>query len=236
VAPGIYAAERRKRSVSVVAVGFGRAHSPCTKSQEPPTDTARLLDNFEQRFAELKGRKASATVLGDLYELGTQLEKRARYTQATAVYRHLARIDNTYCDVAARLRGLMDAERTKPKAPVPAGAGAKTAATAGAAATRAASTRAASTRCRIGEPRPVSASSAAVSAGAQAARTPALAEETQRLGRYQLEREIGRGGPWASSTWAAIQPFNRLVAIKAIPLAAEFSDAETRRSENALLS
>ena len=28
------------------------------------TDTARLLDNFEQRFAELKGRKASASVLG----------------------------------------------------------------------------------------------------------------------------------------------------------------------------
>ncbi|HEY0799702.1 MAG TPA: hypothetical protein VGD54_02595, partial [Steroidobacteraceae bacterium] len=33
------------------------------------TDTARLLDNFEQRFAELKGRKPSATVLGDLYTL-----------------------------------------------------------------------------------------------------------------------------------------------------------------------
>ena len=42
------------------------------------TDTARLLDNFEQRFAELKGRKADATVLGDLYALGTQLEQRGR--------------------------------------------------------------------------------------------------------------------------------------------------------------
>ena len=60
------------------------------------TDTARLLDNFEQRFAELKGRKPNATVLGDLYTLGNQLEQRGRVQQATAVYRHLARFDNTY--------------------------------------------------------------------------------------------------------------------------------------------
>src|ERR1700727_3888671 len=80
------------------------------------TDTPRLLDNFEQRFAELKGRKPNATVLQDLYALGTQLEQRGRISQATAVYRHLARFDNTYRDVAARLRRLMDAERVKPKA------------------------------------------------------------------------------------------------------------------------
>jgi hypothetical protein len=79
------------------------------------TDTARLLDNFEQRFAELKGRKPTATVLGDLYTLGSQLEQRGRAPQATAVYRHLARFDNTYKDVAARLHRLMEAERAKPK-------------------------------------------------------------------------------------------------------------------------
>ena len=84
------------------------------------TDTARLLDNFEQRFAELKGRKASATVLSDLYTLASQLEQRGRAPQATAVYRHLARVDNTYRDVAARLRRLMDAERAKPKPAPPA--------------------------------------------------------------------------------------------------------------------
>src|ERR1700674_4535644 len=48
------------------------------------SDTARLLDNFEQRFAELKGRKPSATVLGDLYTLGNQLETRGPTPQATA--------------------------------------------------------------------------------------------------------------------------------------------------------
>jgi hypothetical protein len=157
-------------------------------------DTARLLDNFEQRFAELKGRKPNATVLSDLYTLGSQLEQRGRVTQATAVYRHLARFDNTYRDVAARLRRLMDAERAKPK-PV-AAPPAALAPTAGAPA-------------------------AAASAGTAAPPVP----EEQRLGRYQLEREIGRGamGVVYLGRDTAI---NRMVAIKAIPLASEFSDAE----------
>jgi hypothetical protein len=152
-------------------------------------DTARLLDNFEQRFAELKGRKPNATVLSDLYTLGSQLEQRGRAVQATAVYRHLARFDNTYKDVASRLRRLMDAERAKPAAAAPAPEATGTPAAAG--------------------------------AGAAAPPVP----EEQRLGRYQLEREIGRGamGVVYLGRDTAI---NRMVAIKAIPLASEFSDAE----------
>src|SRR5260370_42385926 len=83
-------------------------------SQVTGTDTARLLDNFEQRFAELKRRKPSGTVLGDLYTLGTQLESRGRAVQATAVFRHLARIDNTYKDVSTSLKRLMYTDRAKP--------------------------------------------------------------------------------------------------------------------------
>jgi serine/threonine-protein kinase len=160
------------------------------------TDTARLLDNFEQRFAELKGRKPNATVMSDLYTLGSQLEQRGRTMQATAVYRHLARFDNTYKDVAARLRRLMDAERAKPAAAAPAPA-----ATTGTAAR----------------------APAAAAAGTGAA-APSVPDE-QRLGRYQLEREIGRGamGVVYLGRDTAI---NRMVAIKAIPLASEFSDAE----------
>ncbi len=163
---------------------------PAPKAPAPlGTDTARILDNFEQRFAELKGRKASDTVAGELYALGTQLERRGRALQATAVYRHLARIDNTYRDVAPRLRRLMDAERTK-------------------------STAAAA-------PRP-----AGTGANDQAARKPAgSAAETQRLGRYQLEREIGRGA-MGIVYLGRDTAINRLVAIKAIPLASEFSDTE----------
>jgi serine/threonine-protein kinase len=178
------------------------ATSPAPKIPAAPgTDTARLLDNFEQRFAELKGRKPTATVLGDLYALGGQLEQRGRVPQATAVYRHLARFDNTYRDVASRLRRLMDAERAKPKA------------------------AAAPVKLPIAavkaSPQPAAPAPAKPAAGQSAAETP----EVQSLGRYQLEREIGRGamGVVYLGRDTAI---NRLVAIKAIPLASEFSDAE----------
>jgi serine/threonine-protein kinase len=49
--------------------------------------------------------------------------------------------------------------------------------------------------------------------------------DTQRLGRYQLEREIGRGA-MGIVYLGRDTAINRLVAIKAIPLASEFSEAE----------
>jgi eukaryotic-like serine/threonine-protein kinase len=181
--------------------GASAAARPAPKIPQPlGTDTARLLDNFEQRFAELKGRKPNATVLGDLYTLGSQLEQRGRAPQATAVFRHLARFDNTYRDVATRLRRLMDAERAKPK-PAPAAPSRAAPAPAG----------------------PVSGPATGAVTGAAAA--AAAVPDSQRLGRYQLEREIGRGamGVVYLGRDTAI---NRMVAIKAIPLASEFSEAE----------
>jgi serine/threonine-protein kinase len=179
-----------------------RFASPTAATQAPRiprpvgTDTARLLDNFEQRFAELKGRKPNATVLSDLYTLGSQLEQRGRAPQATAVYRHLARFDNTYRDVATRLKRLMDADRAKPKAAPAAPAKIVASPT----------------------PRP------AAAAGSAHAGTTAAAD-AQRLGRYQLEREIGRGA-MGIVYLGRDTAINRMVAIKAIPLASEFSDAE----------
>ncbi len=165
----------------------------------PPAgaDTTRLLDNFEQRFAELKARKPSATILGDLYALGTQLEQRGRATQATAVYRHLARIDNTYRDVSVRLKRLMDADRARIR-PVPPAA-----------------------------PPRLNPAPAPAPAPALAPAPGSLAEglEAQHLGRYHLEREIGRGA-MGIVYLGRDTAINRLVAIKAIPLASEFSDSE----------
>jgi len=180
------------------------------------SDTARLLDNFEQRFAELKGRKATASVLGDLYALGGQLETRGRVPQATAVYRHLARIDNTYKDVAAKLKRLMDTERTKPKpAPliVPVAPAVAVASTAAVATAAAVSTAAAPANPTAKSPQPLGRTGIAPSA------------DTERLGRYHLEREIGRGA-MGTVYLGRDTAINRMVAIKAIPLAAEFSDAE----------
>ena len=175
------------------------------------TDTGRLLDNFEQRFAELKARKASTTVLDDLYALGTQLEQRGRNVQATAVYRHLVRIDNTYKDVGQRLKRLMDAERKPAPARTPP-------AKAPAAPVR---TRAQATAAAPAGPKFVPGG-----AGAPAARAALdAAGEVQRLGRYQLEREIGRGA-MGTVYLGRDTAINRLVAIKAIPLATEFSESE----------
>jgi serine/threonine-protein kinase len=184
--------------------GVAPAVVPAPVAASPPgTETARLLDNFEQRFAELKGRKASATVLGDLYALGAQLEQRGRATQATAVFRHLARIDNTYRDVSARLKRLMDADRTraKPVTPAAASPGSRTAADT------------------------ARASEATITPGTSAPLKLAAGQESQRLGRYQLEREIGRGA-MGIVYLGRDTAINRLVAIKAIPLASEFSDSE----------
>ena len=172
-------------------------------SQVPGTDTARMLDNFEQRFAELKRRKPSGTVLGDLYTLGTQLESRGRAVQATAVFRHLVRIDNTYKDVSTRLKRLMDADRAKPKAEPPP-----------ALVTSPIAPAATAFRDPAGRE------------GASAASAPAQeGPELQNLGRYKLEREIGRGA-MGIVYLGRDTAINRSVAIKAIPLASEFSDAE----------
>jgi serine/threonine-protein kinase len=66
---------------------------------------------------------------------------------------------------------------------------------------------------------------AAASGAAAAAAAAPAAPETQRLGRYQLEREIGRGA-MGIVYLGRDTAINRMVAIKAIPLASEFSDAE----------
>ena len=177
------------------------APAPLTLSvyRPPGVDTARMLDNFEQRFAELKTRRPNDKVLGDLYALADQLEKRGRATQATAVFRHLTRTDNTYRDTAVRLARLLDAARRAPPPPPP-------------------------------TPEPVAAAPDPGSLDTVAQpplRAPTAAPQLhmERLGRYALQKEIGRGamGVVYLGHDSAIQ---REVAIKVIPLNSECSEAE----------
>jgi eukaryotic-like serine/threonine-protein kinase len=212
--------------------GAGESIPMPKSSSIPGSDTARLLDNFEQRFAELKGRKPTATVLCDLYTLGNQLETRSRIPQATAVYRHLARLDNTYRDVAARLRRLMDTERAKPKvapsapptiprpSPIPSANP-----SAAASVTAAKKMPGPAERRGLVPVTPRAANSSAAAPGGNSPGAESAAAEPEKLGRYQLEREIGRGA-MGIVYLGRDTAINRMVAIKAIPLAAEFSDAE----------
>ena len=171
--------------------------SPGTAGLMPGLETSRLLENFEQRFAELKGRSPNQTVLGELYALGLQLEQRGRAVQATAVYRHLARIDGGFKDVPARLKKLLDAEPAAARSPA------------------AAAPAAAPAAARAAKPTP--------NAGTNGGRDAKM--DIHSLGRYRLEREIGRGA-MGTVYLGRDSAINRLVAIKAIPLAREFSDAE----------
>lgn len=182
----------------------------------PGIETARLLDNFEQRFAELKGRKPSISVLEDLYTLGTQLEQRDRAVQATAVYRHLARADSGYRDVSSRLKRLMDGERAAGKG----GAGVQGPGTANGAQSH----RDTGSTSGAGDT-PGAQAFAAGSTGPAAGAASNAEIEPKRLGRYQLEREIGRGA-MGIVYLGRDTAINRSVAIKAIPLASEFNDGE----------
>ncbi len=193
--------------LSAGAIALFRSRSAPTRIPEyvaknpasPGLETSRLLDNFEQRFAELKKRTPNAAVLDELYSLGTQLEQRDRRVHATAVYRHLARLDGGFRDVAARLKQLIDTEGTvaqprsaRPVTPPPA----------------------APARPVAAEPVVPPASTGDGAAG-----------DLKSLGRYKLEREIGRGA-MGTVYLGRDSAINRLVAIKAIPLAREFSDSE----------
>jgi eukaryotic-like serine/threonine-protein kinase len=169
---------------------------PMLSTFKPPgLDTARMLDNFEQRFAELKARRPNDKVLADLYTLADQLEKRGRPTQATAVFRHLSRTDNTYKDTSVRLARLLDSERR------------------------------ASAAAKAQPPAP--AAQPPLDTVAQPPRPPPDLSQPQveRLGRYSLLREIGRGamGVVYLGRDSAIQ---REVAIKVIPLNSECTEAE----------
>ena len=74
-------------------------------------------------------------------------------------------------------------------------------------------------------PARAAASAPSAASGASGASGAAAAEGPQQLGRYRLEREIGRGA-MGTVYLGRDTAINRLVAIKAIPLASEFSDAE----------
>ena len=186
----------------------GQNTLPTAQAQKPAgIETARLLDNFEQRFAELKARRPNDEVLRDLYALADQLEKRGRMIQATAVFRHLARTDHSYRDAAVRLARLLDAEHRSPQ-PAPEAAPVTAAAPAEPAAADFA-----------GETMPQTALPPLRTQAAQ------QKPEVERLGRYELQREIGRGA-MGIVYLGRDSAINRKVAVKVIPLNSECSEAE----------
>jgi len=177
--------------------------APSAPTPPPGLETTHLLENFEQRFAELKKRAPSAPVLGDLHDLASKLEQHGRIAQATAVFRHLVRLDAGFRDADARLKRLIDRQGpVGQRATAPASA-------------------------KLQPPARPAAKPALqpAKADAKGAVAEGLNGEVRSLGRYRLEREIGRGA-MGTVYLGRDSAINRLVAIKAIPLAREFSDSE----------
>lgn len=177
--------------------------APPAPTPPPGLETTHLLENFEQRFAELKKRAPSATVLGDLHDLASKLEQHGRIAQATAVFRHLVRLDAGFRDADARLKRLIDRQGpVGQRATAPASA-------------------------KLQPPARPAAKPALqpAKADAKGAVAEGLNGEVRSLGRYRLEREIGRGA-MGTVYLGRDSAINRLVAVKAIPLAREFSDSE----------
>ncbi|MBS0397745.1 MAG: serine/threonine protein kinase [Proteobacteria bacterium] len=142
-------------------------------------------------------------MLGDLHDLASKLEQHGRIAQATAVFRHLVRLDAGFRDADARLKRLIDRQGPvgqRATAPAPA------------------------------KPQPPARPAAKpalqpAKVDAKGAVAEGMHGEVRSLGRYRLEREIGRGA-MGTVYLGRDSAINRLVAVKAIPLAREFSDSE----------
>ncbi|MFO7304923.1 MAG: serine/threonine-protein kinase [Gammaproteobacteria bacterium] len=135
-----------------------------------------------------------------LYYLGLDFERRHQAQKAAAVYAYIATRDPNYRDLRAR-RARLNTELAQRSAPI----------------TRAPATRAPATRPPLRaavEDHEPTFSAVSLPPGAP-----------RRLGRYEIERELGKGA--MGVVYLGRDPkINRVVAIKAIPLADEFEDED----------
>jgi CHASE2 domain-containing sensor protein len=147
-----------------------------------------------------------AATMDLLYQLGTDFEKRRQNQKASNVYSYIAARDPNYRDLRARRTRLKEQPMTRGVAPAP--------------------------------PQPQS--------QAQASTAPELDTQpsdpdlayakprharaaTRALGRYEIERELGKGA--MGTVYLGRDPkINRVVAIKAIPLAQEFEEDDLQEA------
>ncbi len=153
-------------------------------------------EELDLAFSVLRQQPTTGETKARLYELAMEHGRRRDYARAERVFRHLATRDPGYRDVAQKLEKLSGARQGLP--PV-------------------------SSRPAPAAPAPAPAGTAPPAAPAPAA--PATANPGGSLGRYRLERVIGRGA--MATVYLGRDPtINRLVAIKTVPLAEEFEEGD----------
>ncbi|NIR61227.1 MAG: protein kinase, partial [Gammaproteobacteria bacterium] len=144
--------------------------------------TLQAQGRLEDAFEEFKQCPVTEEVLGVLYELGLDLERRRQFTKALAVYEYMGAYAE-HRDIKARAQRLRSVTTPVPRA------------------------------------------SSAANAGTATVVMDAAGIEKPMLGRYRLEREIGRGA--MGMVYLGKDPkIGRRVAIKTLALSEEFEGGQ----------
>jgi CHASE2 domain-containing sensor protein/predicted Ser/Thr protein kinase len=184
-----------------------------SRSEDAKNLSANSLRNLGQQFQRTgqldlafetyRRCPLDATTMELLYLLGNDFEKRRQIQKASNVYSYIAARDPNYRDLRARRARLKEQPVTRGIAPSP--------------------------------PPPPSRASTAPELQTQpsdpdmAYPAPRHARATRTLGRYELERELGKGA--MGTVYLGRDPhINRVVAIKAIPLAEEFEEDDLQEA------
>ena len=186
-----------------------------TRSEDAKNLSATSLRNLGQQFQRTgqldlafetyRRCPLDAATMDLLYALGNDFEKRRQIQKASNVYSYIAARDPNYRDLRARRARLKEQPITRgvPPSPPPPPS-------------RAQESAAPELETQPSDPD-------------MAYPAPRHARATRTLGRYEIERELGRGA--MGTVYLGRDPkINRVVAIKAIPLAEEFEEDDLQEA------
>lgn len=197
-----------------ILVGFGayavgetlrRANAKSGAGKDPSAQLRTLGQTFQKQgqldlaFETYQRCPLDAPTMELLYYLGTDFERRRQNQKAAAVYNYIATRDPNYRDLRARRNRVKEDPVARETAPQE-------------------------------KPPPVRRQpTASVPPARRSAPAPEEEEDrprpTRTLGRYEIERELGKGA--MGVVYLGRDPkINRVVAIKAIPLAQEFGEED----------
>jgi eukaryotic-like serine/threonine-protein kinase len=186
-----------------------------TRTEDAKNLSATSLRNLGQQFQRTgqldlafetyRRCPLDATTMDLLYQLGNDFEKRRQSQKASNVYSYIAARDPNYRDLRARRQRLKEQPVTRGVAPVPPPPDQL-------------------------EARPAPELQTQPSDPDLAYPPPRHARAaTRTLGRYEIERELGKGA--MGTVYLGRDPkINRVVAIKAIPLAQEFEEDDLQEA------
>jgi serine/threonine-protein kinase len=184
-------------------------------TREPGTNLRALGQTFHRQgqldlaFETYQRCALDAVTMDLLYNLGMDFERRAQLAKASAVYAYIATRDPNYRELRARRSRVREEPLTRPvpETPPPAPA----------------------TPVKREPPRPATRRPALEIKDPQETvpdlPVPSSGKSKRTLGRYEIERELGKGA--MGVVYLGRDPkINRVVAIKAIPLAEEFEEED----------